>query len=347
MKLNPARTLCAVLLVAAGLTAQIAYFQDNAPAAGGANTIPFRDSSWGTSGYTVYCVYPAATLTAAGIPAGSVLTDLAIAPANTTGASGTINFSLAQVYFGHLALNPPQAGQWFNNVAGAVTLWDTAIDGPLVFNWTADAWSSHPIACHGVGFAWDGVTDVVFYQSLAGTSFAGGGWTGGFSIHSGTGFTRHGLNAYQPTIGTAPSTTGTLGFKIRLTFSPTSTCFGLLGGTTGAGTGDLTLSVVNLPVATSEGFTLVTSSPIGPPNSGPFFGIWPDNQTWGFIATPAGAGNPLHFTVGTPGVFPLAPFSVGPGTLSFLAGQTWDAVVVAAAPGLTYLAHTNVVRLPW
>lgn len=342
------RILCVAVLMASGVSAQVAYFPDNLPATGSGNTIPYRDSSWAASGYTSYHVYPAATLTAAGISAGAVLTDLAISPTNTTGASGTINIPIAQVYFGHVAVSPPTAGQWFSNVAGPVTLWDTAADGPLTFNWVADTWVSHPIACHGSGFAWDGVTDVIFYTSFAGTSVPGGGWTGGFSIHTGPtgGYLRHGLNVYNPTLGTAPTTTGTLGMRIRLTFGATS-CFGLFGTTTGGGAGDLTLAVVNLPGAVTEGFTLVTSSTIASPGSGPFFGIWPDAVTFQGIAVPAAVGNPLHFVTGVPGAFPDSPFVVPPGTLSFLGGQVWDAVLVGLAPGFVYVNRTNVVRLNW
>ena len=341
-----ARSLCVVILLASGVSAQVVYFPDNMPATGGGNTIPYRDSSWAASGYTSYHVYPAATLTAAGVPAGAVLTDLAIAPTNTTGASGTINIPIAQVYFGHVAVNPPTAGQWFNNVATPVTLWDTATDGPLTFNWTADTWVSHPIACHGSGFTWDGVTDVIFYTSFAGTGVPGGGWTGGFSIHTGVGYTRHGLNQYLPATGTAPSTTGTSGIRIRLTFGAAS-CFGFSAVTTGGGTGDLTLSLINVPAAVSEGFTLVTASTMGGVGSGPFFGIWPDGVTFSGIGSPAAVGNPLHFVAGVPGVYPDAPFAVPAGTLSFLGGQVWDAVVVGLAPGLVYINRTNAVRLNW
>jgi len=342
-----ARSLCVVILVASGVSAQVAYFPDNVPTTGASNTIPFRNTSWGTTGYTSYHVYPAATLTAAGIPAGAILTDIALAPEITSGASGTINIPIAQLYFGH-AVNPPTAGQWLNNVATPTTLWDTATDGALTFPWVSDTWVSLPTACHGAGFAWDGVTDVIFYTSFAGTNFPGGGWSGGFYVHTAPTATyiRHGLNQYLPTIGTAPSTTGVLGMRLRLTFGPAA-CFGLVGGTTGGGTGDLTLQLVNLPASVSEGYTLVTSTTMGGPGSGPFFGIWPDGVTFSVIGTPAAIGNPLHFIAGVPGLYPDVPFAVPPGTLSFLGGQVWDAVVVGLAPGLVYVNRTNAARLNW
>jgi hypothetical protein len=346
MNLIPAKTLCVILLLAAGVTAQTAYFPDNAPATGTANTIPYRESTWGVSGYTSYHVYPGATLALAGIPAGAFLTDLAIAPSNATGASGTINIPITQVYIGHAA-SPITSGQWFNNVLTPTTLWDTGTDGPLTFGWTADTWVSHPIACHGIGFAWDGVSDVIFYQTHAGSSTPGGGWTGGFSVHSSPiAYLRHGLNAYQPLVGTAPSTAGTLAMRIRLTFGAAG-CFGLSGVTSGGGVGDLTLTTINPPPGMTEGFTLVTSTTVGNAGTGPVFGIWPDGTTFQGIAEPAAVGNPLHFIAGFPGIYPDAPFIVPPGTLSFLAGQVWDAVVVGLGPGLTYIKHTNVVRLNW
>jgi hypothetical protein len=349
MSLNrmPARTLSALFLLAVAVNAQIAYFPDSSTTTGGGNTIPYRDSSWGTNGYTSLHVYTAANLASAGIPAGAVLTDLAVVPTNTTGTSGTCSIAWTQVWVGHLAASPAVAGQWINNLSGPVSMWDSATDGAYTFNWAADTWTSLPIACNGLTFQWDGVRDVCFFQQHAGTSFPGGGWTGGFSVRTGGG-TRHGHDTYNPTIGTAPTTNSTtLGMRMRMTFSPAPTCFGLVATTTGGGVGDLTLAAINFPVGASEGFTLVTASPIGNPGSGPLFGIWPDGTTWNFIATPAQVGNPLHFTTGTPGVFPAAPLFLPPGSASFLAGQTWDVVLVALAPGFTYLAHSGAKRLAW
>jgi hypothetical protein len=345
---NPARTVSAFLLFASVLSAQIAYFPDNVPSTGAANTIPYRESTWGTSGYTSYHVYPASVLTAAGIPAGAFLTDIALSPTNATGASGTINIAITKVTIGHLALNPPQAGQWLNNVATPTTLWDTATDGAYTFPWTADTWVSLPIACHGAGFAWDGVSDIIFFQTQAGSSTPGGGWTGGFSVHTSptSTYIRHGLNAYNPTVGTAPSTTGTLGMRMRMTFG-TSGCFGLLATTTGGGTGDLALALINLPAAASEGYLLATSTTVGIVGSGPFFGIWPSAVTFDCINSPASPGNPLHFLTGYPGLWPDVPILIPPGALSGLAGQVWDLVVVALGPGMSYVNKTNAARLNW
>ena len=199
------------------------------------------------------------------------------------------------------------------------------------------------------GFAWDGVTDVIFYSSFAGTGVPGGGWTGGFSIHSAPRATpgtaqrippdhRHGAHA-RPARSACGSASR----------SALPSCFGLVGTTTGGGTGDLNLTVINLSARRSPRGSRSSrprrSATLG---SGPFFGIWPD-----------GAHVPGHRDSGrrsatrsiswpeSPGVYPDAPFIVPPGTLSFLGGQVWDAVVVALAPGLVYVNRTNVVRLNW
>jgi hypothetical protein len=117
--------------------------------------------------------------------------------------------------------------------------------------------------------------------------------------------------------------------------------------TSGGGVGDLSLSLASISPGAVEGYMLVTSSAVGGAGSGPFFGIWPSGETWALIATPLAVGNPLHFVVGVPGAFPDTGFSVPAGTLSYLAGQTWDLVCVVAGPSLTYLGHSQVQRMPW
>ena len=117
--------------------------------------------------------------------------------------------------------------------------------------------------------------------------------------------------------------------------------------TTGGGTGDLVLSLTAITPGAVEGYTLVTSVAPGIAGSGPLFGIWPSAITFDGINSPAGVGNPLHFILGIPGVFPDLPFGVPPGTLSILGGQTWDMVAVVLGPGLTYLGHSVTQRLAW
>jgi hypothetical protein len=117
--------------------------------------------------------------------------------------------------------------------------------------------------------------------------------------------------------------------------------------TSGGGVGDLSLSLTSISPGAVEGYMLVTSAPIGGVGTGPLFGIWPSGETWALIATPLAVGNPLHFVVGIPGAFPDTGFSVPAGTLSYLAGQTWDLVCVVAGPSLTYLGHSQAQRMGW
>jgi hypothetical protein len=123
--------------------------------------------------------------------------------------------------------------------------------------------------------------------------------------------------------------------------------FLLTATTSGGGVGDLLLSLDVIPPATTEGFTLVTFDTTGAIGTGPAFGIWPDPTTYAILQEPGFAGNPLHWTTGTPGLFPATPLYVSPGTLSFLSGQSWRLVAVAFAPSFTYVKHTNVVQVDW
>jgi hypothetical protein len=142
--------------------------------------------------------------------------------------------------------------------------------------------------------------------------------------------------------------TGTLssgsGTKVRFGYTPDNI---LVATTTGGGTGDLFLSLTMITPGAVEGYTLATTTTVGPLNSGPLFGIWPSQLTFDVINTPVAVGNPLHFLVGIPGVFPDAPIFVPAPALAFLAGQTWDVVAVVLGPGLTYLGKSTPNRLVW
>src|SRR4029079_5062678 len=107
--------------------------------------------------------------------------------------------------------------------------------------------------------------------------------------------------------------------------------------TSGGGTGDLSLSLRAISPGAVEGYILVTSAPVGGIGSGPLFGIWPSDLTWGAIGSPLGVGTPLTYPIGIPGVFPDVAVFVPPGTLSILGGQTWDLVAVVLGPTSSYL----------
>ncbi len=121
----------------------------------------------------------------------------------------------------------------------------------------------------------------------------------------------------------------------------------LASTTTGGGAGYLSISLTAISPTATEGFLLVTSQATGPLGLGPLFGIVPDALTWSVFSSPLVPGNPLHFPIGFPGVFPDQPFTVPPGTLSFLAGQTWDTATVLLTAGPTYVSRSNVSRIVW
>ena len=97
----------------------------------------------------------------------------------------------------------------------------------------------------------------------------------------------------------------------------------------------------------TEGFTLVSATTTGPIGGGTLVGIVPDAATYLFVVQPIAAGDPAHWSTGTPGVWPAVPFVVPAPTLSVLAGQHWDMVIVGFGPGYNLLQTSNVQRLNW
>lgn len=117
--------------------------------------------------------------------------------------------------------------------------------------------------------------------------------------------------------------------------------------TTGGGAGDLTMSLTAISPSATEGYVFLSQQTSGGIGTGPFFGLMPDGLTWSGVNTPIAPGNPLHFPIGIGGIFPDQPFLVPPGTLTMLAGQTWDTVAVVFAPGTVYTGRSSVQRLAW
>ncbi|HYC78853.1 MAG TPA: LamG domain-containing protein [Planctomycetota bacterium] len=117
--------------------------------------------------------------------------------------------------------------------------------------------------------------------------------------------------------------------------------------TSGGGVGDLFVSLTSLSQNAVEGFTFVTSSTPLPLATGPFFGIVPDGLTWPILTMPAAPGNPLHFLVGFPGLYPDQALMLPAGSLSVFSGQTWDFVTAVFGPGASYLGRSNVQRITW
>ncbi len=332
----------AVLLCTASVSAQnIVYFPDNVPNTGASNAFPFNTAP--TGGYTTFCIYPAATLLAAGITPSMNLTDVAFSPFTTSSGPSPCVVPIAKNWIGNMVAAPTTTG-WVSNLVAPTLMWDSTVDGTLTFPWVAGQWSSIPIRS-GALFQWDGVSNIGIQISR------GAGLTGAPSVYTaptiagtGTPYTRHGTTSFDPAPGTATTTTGTLGFRIRLTFD-----FGyrLDVLTSGGGVGDATLSITNPPVGQTEGYTLVTLDTSTPVGQGPLVGIVPDALTFSIFSTPAAPGNPLHWISGFPGLFPDSPLVLPAGTLSSLAGQTWRFVDISFGLGFTYLGRTNVVQVTW
>lgn len=117
--------------------------------------------------------------------------------------------------------------------------------------------------------------------------------------------------------------------------------------TSGGGVGDLNLSLGFISPGALEGWTLITFATGGPAGTGPILGIQPDAVTWSIFSYPLFPGNPFHFPVGVPGVYPAVPLALGPGTLSSLSGSVMDAVVILLGPGGGFGGYSNVARVAW
>lgn len=115
---------------------------------------------------------------------------------------------------------------------------------------------------------------------------------------------------------------------------------------TGGGVGDLVLDLDRISTGAVGGYTLVSTDATWAVGTGPLFGLVPSAATWSLLGTPSVLGNPLHFPViAGSGVYPDAPFTVPAGTLSALAGQSWDFVVVLYGTGGAYVGRSAARRV--
>ncbi len=135
------------------------------------------------------------------------------------------------------------------------------------------------------------------------------------------------------------------GNKYRFGYDPSNRLFAT---SLGSGSGDLTLSVQNLSPLATEGFLLISTDATHPLGTGPLLGLYPDALTWQILTEPLTLGSPFHFpcNVGL-GLFPDAPLVAPPGSLSFLAGQSWDFGFVVFGPGFTYIGRSPANRVVW
>jgi hypothetical protein len=113
---------------------------------------------------------------------------------------------------------------------------------------------------------------------------------------------------------------------------------------TGPLVGDVTLSLTNPSTTGYEGWTLLSSNTALPVGSGPILGLWPDALTWSILGYPYFPGNPFHFRTGDAGLFPNVPFTAPPGSVSALAGQSFDFAVFLINANLGYDSRSNTVR---
>jgi hypothetical protein len=340
-------------LASGGVAQTLAHFPDASTPTTSGNTQPFN---WTASPqFTQFIQYPGTpaspsgggttSLQAQGVAPGALLTELACVP--TTAGGGTYATFNAHIVVGHV-VGSSVATQWIANLVDPVVLYDSTYDGPLTIPWSPGTWTPYVSLgeCAAGLFYWNGVDDVGIQISVQQAGATSNNFSS--STPSPAIFIRHGCStAYIAPPGTASTTTGTLGMRQRMTFGG-FVPFRMGATTSGGGAGDLTLDpLTSVPPGTSEGFMLVTADTTGAICTGPAFGIYPDAITWDVVMQPALPGSPLHWVAGFPGLYPQAPIVVAPGTLSFLAGQSWRVVSIAFGPGFVYLGRTQVVQLNW
>ncbi len=112
--------------------------------------------------------------------------------------------------------------------------------------------------------------------------------------------------------------------------------------------GDALLQVTGLPCSSLFGVTAVSATTPTAPGLGPVAGITPDALTATLLASApiASPGHPIHWTVGTPTVFPHVPFLIPNAVTQPFIGLSWDITAVAVVPGRP-LRFSSVVRVDW
>jgi hypothetical protein len=341
------RSAAALWALCAVVCAQASFvdFPDNVLTNGTPNTHPFNVGQGpGGTGFTQFVAYPGrstatnpVSLPSAGLVQGHILASIHVVPSSSSGNYHAPNFFL---WVGHLSATQSPSG-WINNLDDPVMLWDWTIDGPMTFPWYGYAYASVPIRS-GALFQWDGVRDIGF---LIAAGPGGTGSTGTFLVLTSptSSYVRHGTTTFNAAPGTATTTTGTLGMRIGLGWTPG---FMQIANTTGGGTGDLILGLLNTPATASFGYTFITGSGAGGLGAGPFFGLVPDSTTWAILQTPPSVGNPLAWVPGF-GFYPDVNFNVPAGVLSFLGGQSWRLCTAVFDANQTFVSRTNVVQLNW
>jgi hypothetical protein len=320
------------------LSAQsITYIPDPNPTVPGGtagNTIPFGNAS-----YTYMGLVSASLLD----PGNPQINDIGFAP---SAVSGTWTAASVLVGIGHVA-NPIPCPFTFPGPGGATpgsfldfsVIYDSSVQAPLSWTWTSQTFTSMGIAeTWGPCFRWNGVDDIGVYVTYQGSTL-----TGAFLRNNATGGfpTRTYATGYQ----TATSTTcnASLGLVMSLSVSPGYNVLSITQS--GPGVGDLDVSLSMISPTAFEGWTLLSASTANPMGTGPLLGLWPDPTTWEVLSYTYFPGNPFHFRTTDLGVYPNAPFTVPPGTMTALTGQTLDFVTFLLNNSLLYDSRSKLVRV--
>ena len=212
----------------------------------------------------------------------------------------------------------------------------------------------HPIPV--TGRVTDAVTGLPLLASLsiaelnwqAGESRLTDGATGRYNLFlpAGTWTVQVSAQGYGPASVSVPVIAG-LSTTADIALSPAPTTFGLSLVTSGGGTGDLHLQLLNVPPWTGEGWFLLSFETGAPAGSGPLAGLWPDVWTWSSLAASVLSGGEYEQASWptAPSLFPAAPFDLPPSSLPFPAGLALDGLGVAVSPGAATYALTGVVRI--
>lgn len=108
--------------------------------------------------------------------------------------------------------------------------------------------------------------------------------------------------------------------------------------------GSLFVEMTMMPTGTARGFTLLSLDTTRPAGQGALFGLHPDFLTLQVLALPPAHGSLFHWMLPST-AFPAVPLTLPAGTLSALAGVTFDVQGVALDGSQQVLDATNVIRI--
>ncbi len=219
--MRPNLVLATILALSISIQSQTvdAYMDANTPSTGGTTSVPFGAGPTSVnqaSANTMVQLIPAVYLVAAGLVPGATLEDIALAPTST----GQLICNQLHAVIGH-AVNPWSSTQFFGNIGGYSTIYDSSLSGVRSWAVFGNTWNN--LNTQPIGFSWDGVSDLALYISagnVISTSITPGG---PISIFGSTVF-RHagGVSSrnYSPGFNsTTPTVSDNKGLKVRMTFT--------------------------------------------------------------------------------------------------------------------------------